>query len=76
MPHPAHKVSIGGGDTFLSRSEDTHIASQTGAAGRGGNDGTGLYKGLYKPLLKGLKIYLLCRGNDNAANPVRNLLSL
>ena len=48
MSHTAYKVPVRGGYAALACCQDTHMAAQAGAAGRGADDGTRLDEDLYR----------------------------
>ena len=76
MSHTSHKIPVRGGNAALSRCQNAHIASQTGAAGGRADNRPGFDKDLQKPFPHRLQIDCLRRGNHDAADVLCNLSSL
>ena len=76
MSHSAHKVSVCGGNTSLTLSENAHITAKAGTTGRSAHDCASLNEGSKKSLFHRLQINALRCGDHDAADALLHLAAL
>ena len=76
MSHAADKVAVGGGDAALPLCQNAHVAAQTGAAGRRGDDAACINKCLGIAAQDALLVDGHRGGDNDAAHTLGNVLAL
>src|SRR5579875_3897104 len=66
--HTPDKIAVGGRYAALIFAQDTHVATDTGAARRGRDDAIGIHEDLHETFTHHLTLHLLTPGDDDATD--------